>query len=62
MVIAVILLFFGLFQSGFERTEMGLQVTKKFLWTGNGKVFRGSVQHLRVVFSGWNNSRRSGGV
>jgi hypothetical protein len=50
MVIAVILLFFGLFQSGFERTEMGLQVTKKFLWTGNGKVFRGSVQHLRVVF------------
>ena len=52
VLIALVLAYFHLFRSRFERAEMGLQVTKKFLWTGNGVVFRGSVQHLRVVFSG----------
>ncbi len=51
MLIGLILLLFGLFQSRFKRAEMGRRVTKKFLRTGNGTVFRGSVQHLRVVFS-----------
>jgi hypothetical protein len=52
MLIALILLLFGLFRFRFEHAEMGHPVTKKLLRTGNGTVFRGSVQHLQVVFSG----------
>jgi hypothetical protein len=50
MLIALILLFYGLFHSRFKRPEMGRPVTKWLLGTGNGTVFRGSVQHLRVIF------------
>jgi hypothetical protein len=34
------------------RNEMVRRTQKKLFSTGNGTVFRGSVQHLRVIFPG----------
>jgi hypothetical protein len=44
-------LFFSTAESLSLPQEMGRPVTKKLLWSGNATVFRGSVQHLRVVFN-----------